>query len=222
MKIKEMPYAFQPIFDVTLQGKPELIGHEALIRPNNCSPDAYIERMLKEKKTHQLELDTFYNAITQFQGRGLDGKLFINSFPYEFLSPEELDYMEELAGDLKKRIVIENLEYADEISVLKLAKKLSMLRERGYQIALDDFGAGINSAEVLKLYRPDIVKIDSHYIRECTKDQYAKNTLEIVTELIKTFGSKVLAEGVEKKTEYDFLKSLHVDYMQGFYLGKPV
>ncbi len=221
MGIKKMNYAFQPVYDVSLAGDPKIIGHEALVRPPDMTPDTYIRRMINEKRTHELELTTFYNAITQFKERSLTGKLFINSFPYEYLSSEELDYLEELAGDLKKEIVIESLENAEEINVIKLAGKLAMFRERGYTIALDDFGSGINSARILKLYCPDIVKIDAHFVKDCTKSRIAANTVEIITELIRMSGAKVLAEGVETQEEYDYLKSLHVDYMQGYYLGIP-
>ena len=68
----------------------------------------------------------------------------------------------------------------------------------------------------------DITKIDRYFISGCLKDKTHKNLLEIVVDDVKQHGSQVLAEGVETKQEYDFLRYLHVDYMQGFYLGMPV
>ncbi len=96
------------------------------------------------------------------------------------------------------------------------------MRENGFLVALDDFGMGINSIDVLKLMQPDIVKIDRYYVAGCTKSAVARNTIDIVIESIRSNHSIVLAEGVETEAEYLFLKN-HADvkYMQGFYLGMP-
>lgn len=220
-ELQKIPYAFQPIFDTSVVNAPTIYGYEALIRPEGKTPGEYISKMIENNCVHQLELETFYNAITQFIQRGYEGKLFINSFPYEWLSSDEIDFLESLVKERKKDIVIENLEYGEEINVIKLTQKLALFRDRHYLVALDDFGTGINSVELLKLFKPDITKIDARFIIGCTRSKMSKNIVEIIVEAIRQSGSKVLAEGVETKAEYDFLQSLHVDYMQGFYLGFP-
>ena len=221
-RLEHIPYVYQPIFDVS--GDDDIvIGYEALMRPKNSNPSDYIEKVVEMNDTHRLEFLTFYNAIRQFQERGLSGKLFINSFPYEVLTPAEFEILKEgMSDELRCNIVIENLEYGDKISLLMLANKANVLRAQGFQIALDDFGMGINSVEMLKFIKPDVVKIDRYYVAGCTKNQIARNTIEIVTESIKANKSLVLAEGVETAAEYKFLKSLKdIKFMQGFYLGLP-
>ena len=223
MKTERIPYAFQPIFEIGAMGNDKRIGYEALMRSGHKAPAAFLDSAVKQRDTHRLEFLTFYNAITQYEERNLDGMLFINSFPYEVLTPLEYRELYQIMPErLKGNIVVENLEYSDRISLLLLSNKVSHLRENGFLVALDDFGMGINSIDVLKLMQPDIVKIDRYYVAGCTKNAIARNTIEIVIESIRSNHSIVLAEGVETEAEYLFLKN-HADvkYMQGFYLGIP-
>ena len=223
MKTERIPYAFQPIFEIGAMGSDKRIGYEALMRPEHKAPAAFLDLAVKQRDTHRLEFLTFYNAITQYAERNLDGMLFINSFPYEVLTPLEYRELYQIMPErLKGNIVVENLEYGDRINLLLLSNKVSHLRENGFLVALDDFGMGINSVDVLKLMQPDIVKIDRYYVAGCTKNAIARNTIEIVIESIRSNHSIVLAEGVETEEEYLFLKN-HADvkYMQGFYLGIP-
>lgn len=220
--VERIPYVFQPIFDTTTKDD-RIIGYEALMRPKNMTPVNYIEEVLNKNDGHKLEFLTFYNAIKQYDERGLTGSLFINSFPYEVLAKAEFDEIQSIIPErLKGNIIVEDLEYGDKMSLLLLSNKISCLKEYGYKIALDDFGMGINSIEMLKFIKPEIVKIDRYYVAGCTKNAVARNTIEIVIESIKSNGGEILVEGVETKAEYDFLKSHNdVKYMQGFYLAMP-
>ena len=222
-KIETIPYVFQPIFERGSTGADRNIGYEALMRPGHMAPADFLDSALKRKDTHRLEFLTFYNAVAQYTERNLEGMLFINSFPYEVLTPEEYQEIFQIMPErLKGNIVVENLEYGDQISLLLLTNKVKHLRRNDFLVALDDFGMGINSVDMLKIMQPDIVKIDRYYVAGCTKNAVARNTIEIVIESIRSNHSVVLAEGVETEAEYQFLKN-HVDvrYMQGFYLGMP-
>ena len=222
-KIENIPYVFQPIFETGGPGADIKIGYEALMRPGHMAPAALLDSAMRQKDTHRLEFLTFYNAIAQYTERNLEGKLFINSFPYEVLTPEEFQEIFQITPDrLRGNIVVENLEYGDRISLLLVTNKVKHLRKNGFLVALDDFGMGINSVDMLKIMQPDIVKIDRYYVAGCTKNAAARNTIEIVIESIRSNHSMVLAEGVETEEEYQFLKN-HADvrYMQGFYLGMP-
>ncbi len=217
-----IPYAFQPIYMTKCRGSEKIFGYEALVRPiDYASPDAYIKSMIKERKLHQLEFDTFSNAVKQFSDRGLDGRLFINSFPYEYLTDDEFDYIKKIAPDAYKNIYVESLEYGSRVDILKLAVKLDILKRHGFGVVVDDFGAGINSVQTLNILNPDIIKIDRSYISGCVRSQKDKNTVEIITDCIRAHDARALAEGVETEEEFSFLQELGIDLMQGFYLGAP-
>lgn len=219
LRAKVIPYVFQPIFETGKEDK--VIGYEALVRPVGVSPARYIRQAKETGCLENFEYDTFFNAITQFKKRNLKGKLFINSFPYIMLDKERLIYLKKLAGSMHRDIYIENLEYGLEIDKEKLTRKYETLKDIGFRVAVDDFGTGINSVSVVKLINPEIVKIDRSFITGCTSSQKKMNTVEIITDSIRAHNAKVLAEGVETKEEYEHLKELGVDYMQGYFLGMP-
>ncbi len=222
IKPPTIPYVFQPIFFTKGKGCEKIFGYEALVRPEGfTSPGEYIESMTKAKQLHKLEFDTFYNALSQFSIRKLDGMLFINSFPYEYLTSEELDYIQKIDPEVYKNIYVESLEYGSRVDTLRLAVKLESLRKHGFHVVVDDFGSGINSVRTLNVLKPEIIKIDRSFISGCTGSQRSMNTVEIIVDCIRSHDAKVLAEGVENKEEFSFLQHLGVDLMQGYYLGMP-
>lgn len=214
-----VPYAYQPIFETGKTDRP--MGYEALIRPLGKTPKEYINEKIKEGSMESLEFCSFVNAICQFKQRKLEGRLFINSFPYIILDDEKLDYIKKLAGAMYRDVFIENLEYGLLVDAAKLEKKYESIRRMGFRVVLDDYGSGINSVKALNAISPEIVKIDRSFITGCCETLKGRNTVEIIMDSIRSHNAKVLAEGVETKEEYDFLRSLNVDYMQGFYLGRP-
>ena len=218
---QKMPYVFQPIFDVR-NNDLKIYGREALIRPLDCTPGEFINKMVKDGKTHELEYITFYNAVEQFQNRGYKEKLFLNSFPYETLSIDEMGAVKSLCMEKPSSdIVIEFLEYGNDFREHRTMKKVHDLKRRRYKIALDDFGTGFNSVNALKTMQPNIVKIDRHYIDECLISDIGKNTLEIIVNYLKNNNVTVLAEGVETKSQFELCRKIGIDYMQGYYLGYP-
>ena len=120
-----------------------------------------------------------------------------------------------------REVFIENLEYGLLVDAVRLQRKYESIKRMGFRVVLDDYGSGINSVKALNAISPEIVKIDRSFITGCTENLKTKNTVEIITDSIRSHNAKVLAEGVETKEEYDFLKTLKIDYMQGFFLGKP-
>lgn len=215
-----IPYAFQPIYETTCEKK--LFGYEALVRPTDFkTPAEYIKSMEQSGKIHQLEFESFYNAVMQFRDRGLKGHLFVNSFPYEFLNDDEWEQIKQLSPEIFKKIHVESLEYGERINVLKLAAKVEHIRKQGLHVVVDDFGSGLNSISAINILNPEIIKIDRFFISGCTKSQMCKNTVEIIVDCIRSHKAKVLAEGVETYDEFRFLRFLGVDYMQGYYLGTP-
>ena len=212
-------YEFQPVFDVR-EGKHEIFGYEALLRLKEQDTSAFLKQMKKEDRAHELELLTFSEALREFRERRLEGKLFINSIAHVILSDEEYDHIFRhffTPWD----VVIESLEDEVFMNAAVLARKRDILRKRGFGIALDDYGTGINSVRALKLFKPDIVKIDQSYVRGFAENPAKSNALEIMIDEIRSQKGMVLAEGVETWSEYEALRFLGVDFMQGFYLGVP-
>jgi EAL domain-containing protein (putative c-di-GMP-specific phosphodiesterase class I) len=109
------------------------------------------------------------------------------------------------------------MEHAEEM--IELFRRL---KEMNILLAIDDFGTGYSSLAYLKRFPLDILKIDRAFVRDIPDNA---EDLAIVTGVIamaKGLDLKVVAEGVESAAQKAFLQQQKCDYMQGFYLSKPV
>ena len=211
-----MKYAFQPIF---YAGRDEIYGYEALMRPVGCSPLEYIDKQKRSGKLHEVECMTFYQAADAFLSRGLRGRLFVNSFPDEVMTPEEFEkYFDTLPDGFAENIIVELLEYHH---ANKMCEKLHYLKEHFPVLALDDFGTGYNDIAMVNAVTPGIVKIDRSYIRNLQYNKTMQHMLRVIIRYLHARNICVVAEGVETKAEYDFLTKNNADFIQGYYTGRP-
>ena len=104
--------------------------------------------------------------------------------------------------------------------------KIEELKKMGVKIDLDDFGKGYSSLTYLKDMKFDVLKIDKVFIDEISENKnYQDGDSSIVGTIIKLahqMGLKVVAEGVETKEQYDYLTQNKCDYIQGYYISKPI
>ena len=105
---------------------------------------------------------------------------------------------------------------------LDVLEKIYRLKELGISIAIDDFGRGHSSFNRLKSVPFDRLKIDKEIIDTIDVDKKLAPLTEIIILLARTMGARVTAEGVERKKQADFLKSIACDEIQGFYFSKPL
>ena len=169
-----------------------------------------------ERLTFKLAVDGYFSQIDDFG----PVKLFVNSIPNVHLSDKEVDFMEKAYGPYLNRIVLEVIEseQTDEASTLY---KQKIIGRWGGEIALDDFGAGYNNDVILLSLRPTYVKIDMALITGIAADSVKQN---IVRNLVGYFADtdiKTIAEGVENSDDMVMLIQMGIDYLQGYYLGRP-
>ncbi|NLK14709.1 MAG: EAL domain-containing protein [Spirochaetales bacterium] len=105
---------------------------------------------------------------------------------------------------------------------LDVLEKIYRLKELGISIAIDDFGRGHSSFNRLKSVPFDRLKIDKEIIDTIDVDKKLAPLTEIIILLARAMGASVTAEGVERKKQADFLKSIACDEIQGFYFSKPL
>ncbi len=120
------------------------------------------------------------------------------------------------------RIVLEITENSLMENNIRNEKILEQIREIGCQIAIDDFGTGFSSLSYLRRFAVDILKIDQAFIQRVPGDEADSNLIRGIINMSRELGIAVIAEGVEKKTQYDFLQENGCDMAQGFYFSKPV
>ena len=103
-----------------------------------------------------------------------------------------------------------------------LGETLQGFRREGVPILMDDFGSGYSSIQLLRSMPIDNLKIDKGLVDDSTERPKLQKILSSVIGLAQSLHIQVTAEGVETKDQYDLLKRMNVDYIQGYYCAKPM
>jgi EAL domain-containing protein (putative c-di-GMP-specific phosphodiesterase class I) len=99
---------------------------------------------------------------------------------------------------------------------------LQTLREVGVTIAIDDFGTGFSSLSYLKDFPVDHLKIDRAFVQNLPYSRSEANIARHIVELAHALDLRVIAEGVEREDQLQFLREVGCDEIQGFYFSKPL
>ena len=226
----EFQLYIQPQVD-TLTGQPK--AGEALVRWRTADgrliqPDQFIP--LFEQNDLIVELDFYMleklcQQLQNWMKKGMAvAPISINQSRKHLQSK---DYLERFCG-VVDRYDIPHCSLAFELTetafieynqqMLDLARSL---HQRGFQLAVDDFGTGYSSLNFLSLASADILKIDRSLIADCGSPR-GEVILRKVIEMAKETRMMSICEGVEKKEQWDCLKRLGCDMIQGFYFYKPM
>ena len=99
---------------------------------------------------------------------------------------------------------------------------MERLAQYGLSISIDDFGTGFSSLAYLKQFPITTLKIDRSFIRNLPDDEHDKTIIGLVMSLAKSLGMSVVAEGVETREQFDFLRQLHCEEFQGYLCSRPL
>lgn len=99
---------------------------------------------------------------------------------------------------------------------------MTTLQEKGFVVMMDDFGSGYSSLNILKDIKVDVLKIDMRFLSDAEEDARSENILAAVVRMAKWLKLPVIAEGVERKDQVLFLKSIGCEYVQGYYFARPM
>ena len=101
-------------------------------------------------------------------------------------------------------------------------KKFERLSKMGVQIAIDDYGTGYSSLSILKKLPISILKIDKSFMDDIDRNSNNQLIVKSTIQLAHNLGLKVIAECIETKKQFEFLKDHGCDYLQGYYYSKPL
>lgn len=119
------------------------------------------------------------------------------------------------------RLIFEITETA-VIADMQIAKEImNKVTQYGFCFAVDDFGAGFSSLYYLRQLPVTFIKLDRSLIHDIVHEQEDREFVGAITAMVQAFGKKVIAEGVEDQETVMLLRSLHVDLLQGYFIGKP-
>jgi EAL domain-containing protein (putative c-di-GMP-specific phosphodiesterase class I)/GGDEF domain-containing protein len=120
------------------------------------------------------------------------------------------------------RLTLEVTESGLASNPVRAFEVLSGLRQRGVRVAIDDFGTGYSSFAHFRDIPADELKIDRSFVSRMVRSDADARIVKAIIDLAHTFGMKVVAEGVEDDHTVERLKLLSCDYLQGFWLAKPL
>lgn len=123
--------------------------------------------------------------------------------------------------DIAQRLIVEITETAAMEDFDVSARFVSALRDLGCKVALDDFGAGFTSFRHMKSLPVDVVKIDGSFVQNLHANADNRMFIETLIGLANGFGFATVAECVEVADEAAVLRDTGVDYLQGYYFGRP-
>lgn len=221
---------FQPIIDSRTG---QLFAYETLARMKEPSGETvsagvFIETIERYGLGRELDMMVVKQALRVLRDRLEQGlpmvKLFINLSAQELEGRGVIAYAEQLCaqwGIAPSMLVFEILE-RDAIGDMSHTRTfLSMLRQKGFLFALDDFGSGYNSFHYLRELSFDFVKIDGSFVRNILNSKIDHSLVRNLTNLCRDLGIRVVAEFVESAALWEALREMGVDYAQGYHLGMP-
>lgn len=218
-------YHYQPIIDI--KGR-SICAYEALMRTDseiNMSPLDILATASSYQRLYDIERATIFNVMEQYSNASEElfhnRKVFINSIPGHFLNSNDREEIIARYSDYFRSFVFEiteeDMASDEEINIIKTMGS----NEFRIPIAIDDYGAGCSNIVNLLRYAPQIIKVDRYLITDIDKDANKQMFLKGTLEFASANRIEVLAEGVETREEFKTVVALGVDYVQGYYTGKP-
>jgi EAL domain-containing protein (putative c-di-GMP-specific phosphodiesterase class I) len=209
----------------------KIVGAEALARiatPNAlAAPGPYVELAERNQRIDALTL-----AMARVTAMHVAEFNSIAALPCSInvspISLEQTDFANRMAAVIAEagltcsQFVLELTEARPTDYAGQTRDCMQALRDKGFGLAVDDFGAGTSNIDRLRAFPFTEVKIDPSFIRIAMKEAFAKAAMVSCVKLAKDLGLHVVAEGVETQEMWDFMSWLGVDEAQGFLFSKPL
>jgi diguanylate cyclase (GGDEF)-like protein len=217
--------AYQPIVDAKTS---EAVAHECLVRI--ARPEGQIiaagdfvpvaEQLGLVRQLDRRVLELTVAALMKHRG----ARLSINVSGMTASDRPTLEafvtYLEDHA-DVAPRLIVELTETAALVDIEESMRFVSRVRALGAKVAIDDFGAGYTSFRNLQSLKVDMVKVDGSFVKGLADSRDNQIFVRTLVDLAKNFNLATVAEWVAEAREADILRAFGVDYLQGFYFGKP-
>jgi EAL domain-containing protein (putative c-di-GMP-specific phosphodiesterase class I)/CheY-like chemotaxis protein len=219
--LKEIWIAFQPIVRWPNQS---VYGYEALVRstePTLSNPGLLFEAAERLGRVQELGRVIRKAVSGLVLSAPADSTIFVNLHAAD-LADDDLYSRASPLSEHAGRVVLEVTERASLHRITNLRERIANLRQLGFQIAVDDLGAGYAGLSSFSQLEPDIAKLDMSLIRGIdASGRKASIVRSMISVCQQELGTSVVCEGVETLAERDTLESLGADLLQGFLFARP-
>jgi diguanylate cyclase (GGDEF)-like protein len=226
----ELSVAYQPIADVR---SGSFVRVEALARWNHpvhgfIPPDEFIgmaEQMGVINQISDFVLSQACAQAAEWRRKGLDIGLAVNLSGREFADP---GLVERIAGHLKENglppeaLTLEVTETEVMSDLSQVSVVLDELAARGISLAIDDYGTGYSSLAYLHRLPVQELKIDRSFVTSLPRESSNAIIVNSSIAMAHSLGLKVVAEGAEDEATCSMLAEAECDFVQGYYLSKPI
>lgn len=229
---KALELYYQPQY---LAETKELVSFEALLRWTderyNKIPIYNIIQIAEKEALLDDMTDLIFKKACYFAKR-INAKnskknlvVYINFTPTQILKDEFVENITKIIeqiGVSPKNLGFEITESCFMDSFKENCLKIEQIRDMGITISIDDFGTGYSSLSYLLKMPVSVIKIDKTFLDDLKTNEKCEMFIRSIISITHDLGLKVVAEGVEDSVQSDMLTSMKCDYLQGFYLAKPL
>lgn len=215
-------FAFQPIVDVLNQS---VYAYEALVRGPEGEGAMSVLSNVNETNRYSFDQVCRVKAVKLASRLGMKTMLSINFMPNavyqaEYCIRTTLAAAKTYNFDTSK-LIFELTENEQLTSVDHLVSIIEAYQEMGFKTAIDDFGAGYSRYNIMMASPPDLLKLDMGLVRNIHNEPNKQAVVSGIITMMKQLGGRIVAEGVETKEEYFWLRSQGITLYQGFLFAKP-
>lgn len=212
--------AFQPVVSVSQE---RTFGFEALVRTDEPAITGPLRLFdIAEELDRLWDLERLIRkSVAEAAACAPEETIFLVNVHPRSLEDPLLWSDEEPLRRLATRTILEITERASIQDIAEAHKKIAVLRESGYRIAVDDLGAGYAGLTSFALLSPDFVKFDMSLVRDIHTSPTKTKLLSSLTALCKELRIRPIGEGVETVEERDRLIEVGFDLLQGYHFAHP-
>lgn len=228
---QQLAVHYQPLLDVAQR---RIAGYEALTRWDHpergfISPELFISLAEETSLIGPVGLFVFETAckgLVQLQARSSDQRLFmsINVSMKQIMDDRFVAHAIRLTDELGINRSDIKLEITEgmEMNIDATQAWIDEVRSVGFQVSLDDFGAGYSSLATLLSLDVDVVKLDRIFIINALERSRDERMLSSILSMVHGMQLATVVEGVETEGDLELIGRLGCDYAQGYLIGKPL
>lgn len=218
-------FQFQPVVDSSTGA---IVYHEALLRLRMAdgriaSPAEFLVHVQRAELSYELDMfvvRTALNTLFADPTKHLSINLTTAAFADDNWTRLLIEAVRDRGLD-PNRLIFEITETAVIADMDKAKEIADAITKHGFRFAVDDFGAGFSSLYYLKQLPISYVKLDRSLVKHVAMDKGELDFVNAITTMVHAFGKQVVGEGVEDNETLSILKRIGVDFVQGYFIGKP-
>jgi EAL domain-containing protein (putative c-di-GMP-specific phosphodiesterase class I) len=218
----DFSFAFQPIVDTETR---RVFSFEALVRGLGNEPAHTVLDQLTDRTRYRFDQSCRVKIVRMAAQLGLPVNVNINFYPNAVYKPE-LCIRTTLAaaqeyGFPTERIIFEVTEGEEVEDHAHLLRIIEAYRKLGFRTAIDDFGAGYAGLNLLSEFQPDYIKLDMKLVRGIDANRPRQAIVRGIIQVCDELSIQIIAEGVETREEYHWLKDAGITLYQGYHFARP-